>query len=308
MKNPNPSEKTKARKLSTKKPQTSDLEQPRVPEMPPKRKEWEELTIADDYMFKLVMSHKRICKHLLEIILGVKIRKIMSPKTEHPIKNSYESKGIRLDVYVEDDQDTVYDIEMQVRKYPEAYLGHRTRYYQSVIDFEALDAGVEYNKLKKSIIIFICPFKIFDGKRHLYTFNTICNEDTTLKLDDGTTKILLSTKGTLNDVDQKVKNFLDFVDGLPVNDKWVDKIRELIAKLKQDEREKANYMTYQMKLNEERAEGRKEGEEKERKEGIRNLIATIKELSSNQAQAVEQLMKRYSLTQSEAQAAVQANW
>ena len=67
-------------------------------------------------------------------------------------------------------------------------------------------------------------------------------------------------------------------------------------------------MTYQMKLNEERAEGRKEGEEKERKEGIRNLIATIKELSSNQAQAVEQLMKRYSLTQSEAQAAVQANW
>ena len=67
-------------------------------------------------------------------------------------------------------------------------------------------------------------------------------------------------------------------------------------------------MTYQMKLNEERAEGRKEAEEKERKEGIRNLIATIKELSSNQAQAVEQLMKRYSLSQSEAQATVQANW
>ena len=304
MKNPNPSEKTKARKLSTKKPQTSDLEQPRVPEMPPKRKEWEDLTIADDYMFKLVMSHKRISKHLLEIILGVKIRKIMSPKTEHPIKNSYESKGIRLDVYVEDDRDTVYDIEMQVRKYPEAYLGHRTRYYQSVIDFEALDAGVEYNQLKKSIIIFICPFKIFDGKRHLYTFNTICNEDTTLKLDDGATKILLSTKGTLNDVDQKVKNFLDFVDGLPVNDKWVDKIRELIAKLKQDEREKANYMTYQMKLNEEREEGRRE----ERQNSIVKMIRTLKNLSIEQPKVIEQLIREYSLTQSEAQAAVQANW
>ncbi|MBO6290702.1 MAG: hypothetical protein J6N51_00355 [Selenomonas sp.] len=29
-------------------------------------KPWEDLTIADDYMFKLVMSHKHICQHLLE--------------------------------------------------------------------------------------------------------------------------------------------------------------------------------------------------------------------------------------------------
>ena len=32
------------------------------------------------------------------------------------MKARYESKGVRLDVYVEDDQNTVYDIEMQVRK------------------------------------------------------------------------------------------------------------------------------------------------------------------------------------------------
>ncbi len=31
------------------------------------------------------------------------------------MKARYESKGVRLDVYVEDDQNTVYDIEMQVR-------------------------------------------------------------------------------------------------------------------------------------------------------------------------------------------------
>jgi len=71
-------------------------------------------------------------------------------------------------------------------------------------------------------------------------------------------------------------------------------------------------MTYQMKIEEEREEALEEGIAKGRKEertdGIKNLIATIKELSANQAQAVEQLMKRYSLTQSEAQAAVQANW
>lgn len=290
------------------------------PRLPLQRKEWEDLTIADDYMFKLVMRHKRICKHLLEIILGVKIRKIISPKTEYPIKNSYESKGIRLDVYVEDDESTVYDVEMQVRRYSEAYLGHRTRYYQSVIDLDALHAGVKYHKLKKSIIIFICPFPLFDGKHHLFTFKSTCQEDTTILLEDGTSKLFLSTKGTLDDVDQKVRNFLDFVDGLPVNDTWIDKIRDLIDKLKQDERERANYMTYQMKIDEEReeareqgrmegeAKGRIEGEAKGRMEGILAMIATLKDISFTQPQVAEQLMKHFSLSESEALATVQANW
>ena len=125
-----------------------------------------------------------------------------------------------------------------------------------------------------------------------------------LKLDDGTSKVILTTKGTLNDVNQKVRNFLDFVDGLPVKDTWVDKIRDLITKLKQDEREKANYMTFQMKLNEEREEGRKE----ERRNAIVKMIRTLKNLSIEQPKVIEQLVREYSLTQSEAQAAVQANW
>ncbi len=32
-------------------------------------KPWEELTIQDDYMFKLIMSRKRICKKMLEKLL-----------------------------------------------------------------------------------------------------------------------------------------------------------------------------------------------------------------------------------------------
>ena len=253
-----------------------------VPEpLPPSYlKPWEDLTIADDYMFKLVMSHKHICKHLLEMILGIKIRQLMEPATEKAMKIGYESKGIRLDVYVEDDENTVYDIEMQVRRYPEAWLGRRTRYYQSVIDFGALQAGVEYNQLKKSIIIFICPFKIFDGQRHLYTFRNICQQNKKLQLDDGSQKIFLSTKGNLRDVNANVLNFLKFIDGLPVKDKWVDELQDLITALKTNEREKANYMTYQMKIAEERdearAEGRAEGEDK-----LSRLIARLLEMGKN---------------------------
>ena len=247
-------------------------------------KAWEDLTIADDYMFKLVMKHQHICKHLLEIILGVKIREIRDPETEKAMKTGFESRGIRLDVYVEDNENTVYDVEMQVRQYPMATLGRRTRYYQSVIDYGALEAGVFYNKLKKSIIIFICPFRLFKSKRHKFTFKNICTEDNKIELDDGASKIFLSTKGTLNDISHDVKNFLDFVDGIPVKDTWIDEVQDLITELKHTEKEKVNYMTYQMKIAEERAEAMAEGEARGEARGedkLSRLIAHLIEIGKN---------------------------
>ena len=45
-------------------------------------KPWEELTIQDDYMFKLVMRIKRICLNLLQGILHVEIKEIRYLGTE----------------------------------------------------------------------------------------------------------------------------------------------------------------------------------------------------------------------------------
>ena len=80
------------------------------------RKTWEELDITDDYLFKLVMKHKHICKRMIEKILQIRIRDLRYIEEEKTLKHQYSSKGVRLDVYVEDDQNTIYDIEMQVRK------------------------------------------------------------------------------------------------------------------------------------------------------------------------------------------------
>lgn len=58
--------------------------------------------------------------------------------------------------------------------------------------------------------------------------------------------------------------FLKYVDGLPAKDKFVNELQYFITKLKNSEKEKVNYVTYQMKIADERAEaeakGRKEGE------------------------------------------------
>ena len=249
-----------------------------------KIKPWEELSFRDDYMFKRVMSHKRYCKKMLEKILRVKIRDIRYLEEEKTIKTAYESKGIRLDVYVEDDKNTVYDVDMQVRKPEKDGLFKRVRYYQSMIDGDLLLAGARYDTLKDTIIIFICPFEVLDGKRHMYTFRNVCMEDRETVMPDGTTKILLSTKGTMEDVSPDMKAFLEYVDGKTVEDDFVREIEQEIKNIKSQEQERVSYMTYAMKIQEERDEARAEG----RAEG---MMDAIKSLMQTTGWAIEKVME-----------------
>ncbi|MBP3723510.1 MAG: Rpn family recombination-promoting nuclease/putative transposase, partial [Selenomonadaceae bacterium] len=163
-------------------------------------KPWEELTIKDDYMFKKVMSYKRLCKRMLEKLLKIEINDIKYVEEEKTTKVAYVSKGIRLDVYVKDDKNTVYNVEMQVRNLQDNSLFKRIRYYQSVIDTDLLTVGDLYDTLNQTFVIFICPFSVLDGKRHIYTFKNICVEDKSIEMEDGATKMLISTKGMMNDV------------------------------------------------------------------------------------------------------------
>ena len=119
-------------------------------------KEFEELTIVDNFMFGAVMRDPKRCKPLLEYILDVKIRKIEYSELQKSIDIQYQSKSIRLDVYVEDDENSVYNIEMQTTRHKN--LPKRMRYYQGMIDLNIIDKGEDYASLKKSFVIFICTF------------------------------------------------------------------------------------------------------------------------------------------------------
>lgn len=222
-------------------------------------KDWQDLTIQDDYMFKLIMSRKGICKKMLEKILRISIDDLVYIEDEKSMKASYDSKGVRLDVYVKDDKHTVYNIEMQVRKPENEGLYKRTRYYQSMIDGDLLKAGVDYDELNPTYIIFICPFEPFHEGRHMYTFRNYCTEDKDIELQDGTVKLFLNTKGTMDDVEPDVKAFLEYVDGVMSPDEFVQEIDEAIRNVKMQESERVRYMTYTLKLKEERKIGHEAG-------------------------------------------------
>ena len=77
-----------------------------------------------------------------------------------------EYKGVRLDVYAEDEKETHYDIEMQALKKPA--IEKRSRYYHSQMDMEFLLRGEDYKKLPNSYVIFICDFDPFGEKKYCY--------------------------------------------------------------------------------------------------------------------------------------------
>ena len=73
------------------------------------------MTIQSDFIFKKVMSRKRICKHLLEELLQIEIADINYIEAEKTLEPEYTSRGIRLDIIVADDKNTHYNLEMQVK-------------------------------------------------------------------------------------------------------------------------------------------------------------------------------------------------
>ena len=252
-----------------------------------KRKPWQELTITDDYMFKLVMSFPHICKHLIEKVLGIVVREIKYLESEKNVKNSYGGKGVRLDVYVEDDENSRFILEMQVRSYGGSELGRRSRFYQSSIDYDFLSEGEKYKTMGDAAVIFFCPFRLFDGVRRMYTFRNTCQEDKGIVLDDGVTKVFLSAAGQpTDDLDADVAAFLDYMGGKLTENAFVKEIDGEIQDLKTDERKEADYMTFQMMMNEEREEAREEGfaegMEKGMEKGIeQGILAAIRSMMKN---------------------------
>lgn len=194
---------------------------------------------------------------------------------------------MRLDVYVKDSKETVYDIEMQAVNTKE--LPKRARYYQSMIDLQMLDKGLHYKYLKPCYIIFICPFDAFQKGRHIYNFENSCKEEKSLALEDGVTKIFLNADSELDDVRPELKVFLDYVAGIHSEDAFIKQLEQAVEKAKKNRRWRHEYMTLLMRdqenLEKGRIEGRREGKREGKIEGeaigIKNTLSLIQKLMEN---------------------------
>lgn len=225
------------------------------------KKQLKNLTIKDNFMFAAVMLDEENCKGFLERALQIDHVEV---STEKNIVYHPECKGVRLDVYAKDENNTRYNVEMQVSS--QSSLGLRSRYYQSQMDMEMLLSGSEYAELPNSYVIFICDFDPFGEKKYKYTFQMECKETKKVRLQDKRNIVFLSTKGRNDEeVPKELIRFLKFVEAdlkesqNDFQDEYVRKLQEFVKHIKQNREMEEKYMLFEELLKDERKEGENAG-------------------------------------------------
>ena len=244
-----------------------------------KRKTLQDLTIKDNFLFGAVMSVEENCRGFLAMVLGFPIALVVVSK-EKSIVYHPEYKGVRLDIYAEDEHRTHYNVEMQVQK--KNALGKRSRYYHSQMVMEALASGEDYETMPDTFVIFICDYDPFGEHLYCYTFETECRENKHVKLDDRCCTIFLSTRGENEaEVSPELVRFLKFVTADLVEseedfqDELVGQFQETIRRIKTDRKMGERYMIFEEMLREEKQEGRLEGRLEAKREDILELLEDL---------------------------------
>ncbi len=257
------------------------------------------ITLQNNAMFNIVMHRPNLCKMCLERIIDKKITSISYPEIERPIDYDITAKGIRLDIYCEDES-TAYNIELQNGIYDD--LPCRSRYYQDLIDIDLLEKGSEYSELRHCIVIFICTFDPFDKGRHLYTFENVCVQDDAIMLGDKTTKMFLNTKGVMDDIPKPLKNFLKYIDSGEITDEYTKQLDDTVTEVRKDKRWRKRIMTVEQLIKDEAKLAKKAGVEEGRESLNKLNMLLIQDgrlddlkASTMDKELQEQLFKEYGI-------------
>ena len=224
--------------------------------------DFEKLDICDSFMFTRVMtSHPELLQELLSRILGEPISRIEFPESEKTIKLAPNSHGIRMDVYLDDEDGTIYDVEMEKpgKAHWKDLLPKRSRYYQSAIDISSLREGKSYRDLRKSFVIFICLKDPFDLSLGVYTFRNTCQEETGLKLSDETTKVFVNTSGTKGAISPDLRNVFEYMNKGVIRDSYTESLDAAVVSARDDLDWRNDYMSIYFAMMDAEMEGREKG-------------------------------------------------
>lgn len=246
---------------------------------------WRRATFRDSVIFAwIIADNEDICLKLLQIILPeLNITNIVKIRNEDNQKKDKVFHGVRFDVFAEDEQGRMYDIEMQIANNHD--LGKRISYYQSNLVSRSVREGQLFVNKVDTYVIFICNFDF--GKQGLpkYTTSLIINETGEI-VDNKEHNVILNVKSKdFSSLGSEVKAFLEYVKSNKVSNQLTKDIDDKVKELKKSTERKKSYMGYEQELltREYYAEqkGLQKGRAEGKKEGRReNIIDSIKKLDS----------------------------
>lgn len=245
------------------------------------KKKYEKLTFKDQFIFGKVTKDKDLAKQLIEALLNEKIDIFDDPQVEKQINETKDGKSVRLDVYIRDTQDRIFDTEMQNKsrnKKVNISLPRRSRFYHSIIDSETLESGEDYNDLKDAYVIFICTYDPFGKGKYKYTFEKRCKEIEDFPLEDGAVTIFFNCKGDIGEAPKATAALLEYVKSGKVSDDTTANIEKAVKAARYNKEWRTEYMRRSLFELDARREGIAVGEELGEKRGkVKLLIAMVKD-------------------------------
>ena len=257
------------------------------------------MTIKNNFLFQATLRNEWLCKYFLNRILHIQVKNIRYTETEKTMKAQLSSKDTRLDVYVEDKNGNVADIEMQVTGSKSVLyndldeetvireLPLRVRYYQNIIGTNMLRKGMHYRELKKAYVFFICTFDPFGEGLPVYHFTYRCKEKNGLQMGDLTENIFLNTKAAHKAEDEELSAFLHYVEKQRTTTDFTKRLDKEAMRIRNNDDWRLRIMTLDMEIQDMKRrtairerkkgieEGIKKGEKKGKEEGRRERTIEI---------------------------------
>ena len=189
------------------------------------------------------MSDATYGEEFAKILLGTIFHREIGPLVVIPQKVEYgietECHGIRLDVYMEEKDAGIFDMEAD-RNWllkDRQSLPKRVRFYHAKIDAGALESGGEYRDLRNVCVIFITTYDPFDKKRMVYTIKNCCTEEPDLPYEDGARTIFLYTRGVNGNPPEDLSELLRYMEDTTeknVCNENIRRLHEMVQHTKQD--------------------------------------------------------------------------
>ena len=241
---------------------------------------WKKATLANNFIFyKVMRHHPEECKHLIEMLLKVKIESMMM-HNEEVIDIDCDAKSIRLDVYVSEDK-RMYDVELQVADTNE--LPERSRYYSALMSLDSLKIGEKYKQLRDGHVIFICMNDIFKNGLPVYTFENICMENKKTKLNDRDYKHFFIAPTCAKMVkNPELKAFFELLISNNSSNEFTSNLKKYVDDAKHNMQWRHEYMTWERIQAYARDEGRLE-------KAVENAIKTIKKYHATPEEAANDM-------------------
>lgn len=143
--------------------------------------EAQKFNLMSDVFMRVALDDIPACQYVLRILTGIPDLEVKEIRSQYEV-SKLASHDARLDIFAEDSQGKLYDIEIQ--RSDTIDHARRTRFYGAMIDSSYLEKGAQYSELPEVHIIYLSEKDLWKQGRTSYPVKKHF-ENTSVPYDDG---------------------------------------------------------------------------------------------------------------------------